>query len=141
MALAIAIYDARRLPFRVAGRQECAPATGFKPKFRILASFSNSSSSSIFDLESVWIWECGVEGRCLRRPGGRQAAHLQRVEDEDEFENENDLVAATLRYYDDEHEEESSISSINPREVDRDLCREQLFGIVHLLPIGDRFRH
>jgi hypothetical protein len=73
--------------------------------------------------------------------GGRQAAHLQRVEDEDEFENENDLVAATLRYYDDEHEEESSISSINPREVDRDLCREQLFGIVHLLPIGDRFRH
>ena len=79
-----------------------------------------------------------MEGRCLRRPGGRQAAHLQRV-DEDEFEN--DLVAATPRYYDDEHEEESSISSINPREVDRDLCRERLFGIVNLLPIGDRFRH
>ena len=33
------------------------------------------------------------------------------------------------------------ISSINLREIDRDLCREQLFGIVHLLPISDRFCH
>jgi hypothetical protein len=43
-----------------------------------------------------------------------QAPHSQRdptgVHGEDEFENENDLVAATLRYYDDEHEEESSFS-------------------------------
>jgi hypothetical protein len=53
-----------------------------------LQSSSSSSSSSIFDLESVWIWECGVEGRCLQRPGGRQTAALQRFEDEDEFENE-----------------------------------------------------
>ena len=77
----------------------------------------------------------------MQRPGPGKRLPLQRVGTNYKDEFENDLVAATPRYYDDEHEEESSISSINPREVDRDLCREQLFGIVHLLPIGDRFRH
>ena len=32
-----------------------------------------------------------MEGCCLQRPRGRQAAPLQRVEDEDEFENEDDF--------------------------------------------------
>jgi hypothetical protein len=32
-------------------------------------------------------------------------------------------------------------SRSNPREIDRDLCLEQLFGIVHLLAISDRFRY
>ena len=36
-------------------------------------------------------------GALLATPGGRQAAPLQRVEGEDEFENEDDLVAATPR--------------------------------------------
>ena len=36
-------------------------------------------------------------GRCWQRHGGQQAAPLKRVEDEDEFENEDDLVAATPR--------------------------------------------
>ena len=33
-----------------------------------------------------------MEEHCLQRLGDRQAAPLQRVEDEDEFENEDDLV-------------------------------------------------
>jgi hypothetical protein len=33
-----------------------------------------------------------VEGRCLQRRGGWNAAPLQRIEDEDEFENEDDLA-------------------------------------------------
>ncbi len=35
----------------------------------------------------------------------------------------------------------TKISSLNPREIDRDLCLKQFFGIAHLPPISDRFCH
>ena len=54
-----------------------------------------TSSSSIFDLELVWIWECGVEGVAYNARGVPASGSLQRVEDEDE--DEGDLVAATPR--------------------------------------------
>ena len=46
-------------------------------------------------LKSVRIWKCSLEGRCLQCPGAGKLLSSREFEDEDEFEDENDLLAVT----------------------------------------------